>query len=197
MEAYPKTIQNILEHLEKLPGIGPKSAERIVDFLLKTDKTFIDNFIDSLIKLNNTIKLCKNCFNITENEICNICRDNSRKKILAIVEEVKDLISMEKAGFDGYYHILGGRISPIEKTGPEQLNISSVFNRLSKENFEEIIIATNATAEGEITADYLINLFSEKNIKVSRLAYGMPVGSEIEYVDPKTLKKSIENRREL
>ncbi len=195
MEAYPKTIRNILKEFEQLPGIGPKSAERIINFLLKADKTFIDEFIENLAKLKTTIRLCKICFNITEDEICNICRDGTRKKVLAIVEEVKDLIAMEKAGFDGYYHVLGGRINPMEKTGPEQLNIQSIFKRLDTEKIDEIIIATNATPEGEITADYLIKLFSERNIKISRLAYGMPVGSEIEYVDPKTLKESIENRR--
>ena len=194
MESYPKTIKIIQEQLEKLPGIGPKSAERIINFLLKSDSAFINEFAENLKKLKTTIRLCRNCFNITENEICSICQDKGRKKVLAIVEEVKDLISMEKAGFDGYYHVLGGRISPIEKIGPEQLNIQFIFDRLNNENFEEIIIATNATPEGEITANYLTKLFSEKN-KISRLAYGIPVGSEIEYIDPKTLKQSIENRR--
>ncbi|MCL5408937.1 MAG: recombination mediator RecR [Candidatus Omnitrophica bacterium] len=195
METYPKTIKETLEQLEKLPGIGPKSAERIINFLLKADKTFIEKFAGNLIKIKVTVRLCKNCFNITENEVCDICQDKGRKKVLAIIEEVKDLVSMEKAGFDGYYHVLGGRINPMEKIGPEQLNVQSVFERLDAENFDEIIIATNATPEGEMTANYLIRLFSGRNIKISRLAYGIPVGSEIEYVDPKTLKESIENRR--
>ncbi|MCM8816397.1 MAG: recombination mediator RecR [Candidatus Omnitrophica bacterium] len=194
MEAYPKIIKTLIEQLKKLPGIGTKSAERIVEFFLKMEKDELLSLSENIKRLKDEVMLCKNCLAISDSEVCGVCRDTSREKKLAIVEEYKDALALEKAGFGGKYHILGGRINPLEKIGPEDLSISRLLERLEKEEFLEIIIATNPTPEGESTAMYLIELLKKYNYPVSRLATGIPVGSEIEFVDPETLKKSIEHR---
>lgn len=195
METYPPIIKTVIEKLKKLPGIGTKSAERIVEFLLKMNQSELISFADSLKNLKQNIKLCKNCFSISEHEICEVCRDAEREKRIAVVEEYKDVIAMEKAGFHGRYHVLGGKINPLEKISVDNLTINSLLERLEREKPNEIIIATNPTPEGETTAQYLIELLRMRNYSVSRIATGIPVGSEIEYIDSETLKKSIENRR--
>ncbi|MCM8763948.1 MAG: recombination mediator RecR [Candidatus Omnitrophica bacterium] len=194
MEIYPKIITSIIEQLKKLPGIGTKSAERIVECFLKMESAEVACFAENLKKLKESVKLCKICFSISEDDVCQICRDSTREKKIAVVEEYKDLIALEKAGFRGMYHVLGGRINPLEKIGPENLSIDKLIERLEKENFSEIIIATNPTPEGESTAIYLAGILKKRNYSVSRLATGIPVGSEIEYIDPETLRKSIEHR---
>ncbi|HXK44880.1 MAG TPA: recombination mediator RecR [bacterium] len=194
METYPPVIRAIVEQLKKLPGIGTKSAERIVECLMKMEESEVLAFADNLKKLKHNIRLCKQCFSITENEVCDICSDTSREKKLAVVEEYKDAVALEKAGFRGKYHILGGRINPLEKIGPENLSINYLLERLKKEQFDEIIIATNPTAEGESTAMYLVDLLKKQSYPVTRLATGIPVGAEIEYIDPETIRKSLEHR---
>ncbi|MCM8765159.1 MAG: recombination mediator RecR [Candidatus Omnitrophica bacterium] len=194
METYPRIITSIIEQLKKLPGIGTKSAERIVEYFLKMDRVELVCFAENLKKLKENVKLCKLCSSISENDICDICKDPAREKKIAIVEEYKDLIALEKAGFRGKYHVLGGRINPLEKIGPENLSINKLIERLEKENFSEIIIATNPTPEGESTAIYLSGILKKRNYSVSRLATGIPVGAEIEYIDSETLRKSIEHR---
>ncbi|HOK79636.1 MAG TPA: recombination mediator RecR [bacterium] len=194
METYPPVIRAIVEQLRKLPGIGQKSAERIVECLMKMEDTDVVALAENLKKLKQNIRLCKHCFSITENEVCDVCKDASREKKLAVVEEYKDAVALEKAGFRGKYHILGGRINPLEKIGPENLSINHLLERLKKEQFDEIIIATNPTPEGESTAMYLIELLKKQSYPVSRLATGIPVGAEIEYIDAETIKKSLEHR---
>lgn len=194
MDSYPKIITTIIEQLKKLPGIGTKSAERIVEFFLKMEKEELLSFAGNLRKLKDDVKLCKNCMSISDSDFCDVCRDQSREKKLAIVEEYKDAIALEKAGFRGRYHVLGGRINPLERIGPENLSISKLLERLEKEEVSEIIIATNPTPEGEATALYLIETLKKYNCPVSMLATGIPIGSEIEFVDSETLRKSIEHR---
>ncbi|MCM8805449.1 MAG: recombination mediator RecR [Candidatus Omnitrophica bacterium] len=194
MEIYPSIIKAIIEQFKKLPGIGSKSAERIVEYLLEMDETELLTLAENLKKLKKDIKKCKYCLAISDQEICQVCSDPAREKKIAIVEQYKDVIALEKAGFRGRYHVLGGKINFLEKIGPENLSINHLLERIEKERFDEIIIATNATPEGETTAMYLMKILKNKHPNVSRLATGIPVGAEIEYIDPETLRKSIENR---
>jgi recombination protein RecR len=195
METYPALIRTVIEQLRKLPGIGTKSAERLVNYFLKMDDAEMEEFTGNLKRLKENIRLCRECFNIAEEELCPVCKDTRREKVLAIVEEVKDLAALEKAGFRGCYHVLGGRINPLERTGPEQLNLVTLVERISRNGFTEVLVATNPTPEGETTASYLVGLLKEHGIPMSRLAYGLPMGGEIEYADPETVRRSIENRR--
>ncbi len=195
MEIYPPLVKIIIEQFKKLPGIGAKSAERIVEYLLKMDESEVISFADNLKSLKQNIKPCKICFSISQKDICEICADVTRENIIAVVEEYKDVIAMEKTGFHGHYHVLGGRIDMLEKISAENLTIKNLIERIEKEKPSEIIIATNPTPEGETTSQYLIELLKNHNCVVSKLATGIPVGAEIEYIDPETLKKSIENRR--
>ncbi|MCD6408428.1 recombination protein RecR [bacterium] len=195
MNYYPEIVQKLIEKLEKLPGIGPKSAERIVNFLIEEDEKNVISLAENLISLKKEVKLCQKCFNLSDKEICNICSDEKRENIICVVEEVKDLVLIEKTGFKGKYHVLWGRISMLEKVYPSDLKIPQLIERLKNENIEEVIIATNPTPEGEDTAMYISDILKKMNIKHSRLAIGIPLGSEIEYIDVNTLKKSIEGRK--
>lgn len=194
---YPEIIEKIIEGLKKFPGIGPKSAERIVYYLIEENEKEIVDFAENLILLKKHVKLCKKCFNLSEEELCKICKDEKRENIICIVEEVKDLISIEKTGFKGKYHVLWGRIPIVEPSKIEDLKINHLIERIKNENPSEVIIATNPTIEGENTAIYISEILKKMGVKHSRLAIGIPVGSEIEYIDPQTLKKSIEGRKEL
>jgi len=197
MSYYPEKVEKLIEKLARFPGIGPKSAERIVNYILEEDEEVIRLLADNLLSLKKDVKLCERCFNLSDNTICSICTDEKRDKTLCVVEEVKDLILIEKTGFKGIYHVLGGRISPLEKISPSHLKIAQLIERLNKESFIEVIIATNPTPEGENTSTYISDILKTMGIKHSRLAYGLPVGSEIEYVGIQTLKKSIEGRKTL
>ncbi|MCM8785438.1 MAG: recombination mediator RecR [Candidatus Omnitrophica bacterium] len=197
MGLYPEIIEKLIEKLKKLPGIGPKSAERIVYYLIHCSEDEVVSLGETLVFLKRQVKLCKKCFNFTEKDLCNICLDEKRKNIICVVEEVKDLISIEKTNFKGRYHVLWGRISMLDNTSPEQLKILQLIERIKDEKIEEIIIATNPTIEGENTAAYISEILKKIGIKHSRLAIGLPVGSELEYIDSQTLKKAIEGRKEL
>jgi recombination protein RecR len=197
MGLYPEIIEKLIEKLEKLPGIGPKSAERIVYYLISEKDENVISLGQTIISLKNEVKLCKRCFNFAEKELCNICLDDKRENIICIVEEVKDLISIEKTNFKGRYHVLWGRISLLDNVKPEQLKVKQLIERIKNEKVEEIIIATNPTVEGENTATYISEILKNTGIKISRLAIGVPIGSELEYIDSQTLKKAIEGRKEL
>jgi|YelNatPaOPRAMG01_1025707.scaffolds.fasta_scaffold120433_2 recombination protein RecR len=197
MGLYPEIIEKLIEKLEKLPGIGPKSAERIVYYLISEKDENVISLGQTIISLKNQVKLCKRCFNFAEKELCNICLDDKRENIICIVEEVKDLISIEKTNFKGRYHVLWGRISLLDNVKPEQLKVKQLIERIKNEKVEEIIIATNPTVEGENTATYISEILKNTGIKISRLAIGVPIGSELEYIDSQTLKKAIEGRKEL
>jgi recombination protein RecR len=197
MGLYPEIIEKLIEKLEKLPGIGPKSAERIVYYLIGEKEEDVISLGQAIISLKVQVKLCKRCFNFTEGEFCNICLDDKRENIICVVEEVKDLISIEKTNFKGKYHVLWGRISLLDNIKPEQLKIDQLIERVKNEKVSEIIIATNPTVEGENTVIYISERLKNTGVKISRLAIGLPYGSELEYIDSQTLKKAIEGRKEL
>jgi len=197
MKYYPEIVEKLIEKFTKLPGIGPKSAERIVNFLISGDDKFLQEFSENLADIKKKVKICENCFNLSDDEICNICKDTERENVICVVENVKDLVIFEKASFKGKYHVLWGRISFLDKTGPESLKIPQLIERLKREKVKEVIIATSTTKEGEDTAIYISEIFKKLNIPHSRIGYGLPIGAEIEYVDLQTIKKSIEGRKEL
>lgn len=196
----PKSIQNLIDELSKLPGVGPKTAARLTFYLLSKPQYDIDNIGKAFLDLNTNIKKCKNCFNITDKEVCFVCENDKRNQsVVAVVEEPLDVIALEKSyGYDGVYHVLGGSISPIEGIGPENLRIQELINRIVDGNINEIILATNPDLEGEATAAYIKDKITStgKTLKVTRIARGLPVGGELEYADEVTLKRSMEGRRD-
>jgi recombination protein RecR len=195
MRYYPEKVEKLIEKLIKFPGVGPRSAERIAQYILEEDDCVVLALAENLISIKKDICLCKKCFNLSEGEICDICKDESREKVLCVIEEVKDLVFIEKTGFKGVYHVLGGNISTLEKISPDKLTIPQMTERLRKEPVEEVIIATNPTPEGENTALLISEILKKMGIKHSRIAYGLPVGAEIEYVGTQTLKKALEDRK--
>jgi recombination protein RecR len=196
----PKSVQNLIDEFSRLPGIGPKTAARLVFYLLSKPTTDIDALGRALLKLTDSISYCKECFNISESDLCSVCENNQRRKsVVAVVEEPLDVIALEKSlGFDGVYHVLGGSISPIDGIGPEDLRVSQLMSRLKDGEIEEIILATNPDLEGEATAAYIKDRIQKENlaIRITRIARGLPVGGDLEYADEITLKRSLEGRRD-
>ena len=199
MALYPESLQNLIEHFQKLPTIGRKSAERLAMAIVESDYKSVDDFSKSLTEVKDRIHACKICGNLTEDEVCDICKDITRnEEYLCIVEDVRNLIAIEKShAYRGKYHVLGGLISPSDGLGPDQLNIDKLLERIEKENIEEVILAISSTIEGETTVLFLTNLLSERNIKITKLAQGIPVGSNLEYFDQLTLERALEDRREI
>ena len=199
MALYIKSVENLINEFRKLPGIGPKSAKRIVFFLLKLSHSDIVKFSRGLIEMKEKVKFCSQCYNLTEEDICHICRDQSRdRKKICIVEEVSDVIIIEKTGeYKGLYHILGGLLSPIENVGPDEIRVPRLLERVKANNIEEVIIALNPTVEGESTAMYLKKILAPFGVKVTKLAIGLPVGGDLEYADEITIGRAISDRREL
>jgi recombination protein RecR len=195
----PRSVQRLIDELARLPGIGPKSASRLTFYLLRAADDQAVALADALQELKTTTRLCSICFNITENDPCPICSDDGRdERILCIVEEPLDVVAIEKArAFDGRYHVLHGVISPVEGVGPDELKISELVARLEASEFDEIIIATNATLEGDSTALYLQRRLSPFGVKLTRLARGLPVGGDLEYTDEITLGRALEGRQEM
>jgi len=199
MALYIKSVENLINEFRKLPGIGPKSAKRIVFFLLKLSHSDIVKFSRNLIEMKEKVKFCSQCYSLTEEDICHICRDQSRdRKKICIVEEVSDVIIIEKTGeYKGLYHILGGLLSPIENVGPDEIRLPKLLERVKANNIEEVIIALNPTVEGESTAVYLKKILTPFGVKVTKLASGLPVGGDLEYADEITIGRAISDRREL
>jgi len=199
MALYIKSVENLINEFRKLPGIGPKSAKRIVFFLLKLSHSDIVKFSKNLIEMKEKVKFCSQCYSLTEEDICHICRDQSRdRKKICIVEEVSDVIIVEKTGeYKGLYHILGGLLSPIENVGPDEIRVPRLLERVKANNIEEVIIAVNPTVEGESTAMYLKKILVPLGVKVTKLASGLPVGGDLEYADEVTIGRAISDRREL
>lgn len=193
---FPKSFQKLIDHFSALPSVGPKLAERLVLYLWKYDTEQIEDFAASLVSLKKNIRFCKQCFNISENDLCLICSDKTRdRSLICVVEEPLDIIAIEKTKkMRGLYHVLGGNIT---STQQKDLKISEFKNRLKTGEIKEIIIATNPTTEGEATALYLARLIRTYNIKVTRLARGLPTGGDIEYADEATLTGAIEGRKEI
>lgn len=197
---YPEPIAQLIESYMKLPGIGNKTATRLAFYTITMQDDDVTNFAKSLLAAKRDLHFCSICGNLTEDDPCPICQDKSRdQSTILVVEEPKDIISMEKMKeYHGLYHVLNGVLSPIEGTGPEDINISSLLVRLQKdETVKEVIVATNASSEGEATAMYLSRLIKPAGIKVTRLAHGLSVGADIDYADEMTLFKAVEGRTEL
>jgi len=197
MANYTASIEKLIECLIKLPGVGRRSAERIVAHVLGASKEEIKNLSESLYRVKESVRSCQICNNLSEEETCKICQDLSRQKdMVCVVEKPSDVTAIEKAGnFHGSYHVLLGSISPLEGKGPSDLKIDGLIQRIKQGSLKEIIIATDADTEGETTAMYLTQLLKPLGVHLSRIGLGIPVGSNLEYADATTLSKSIESRR--
>ena len=198
MYASP-SIQRLLDELERLPGIGPKSAQRIAYWLLNADPSTATRLAQAIVEVKERIRFCSRCFNYAEDELCDICASSKRdRSAICVVSEPRDIPPIERTGmFTGVYHVLGGALSPMEGIGPEDLHIQELLARLASEDVTEVILATNPNVEGETTASYLARLIKPLGITVTRLASGLPVGGDLEFADEVTLGRAIESRRVL
>lgn len=195
---YTAAMQNLVDELGRLPGVGPKSAQRIAFHLLKADRDDALRLSEAIVRAKDLVKLCVQCFNLSEAQLCSICADPQRdESVLCIVEEPRDVVALEKTKeYKGRYHVLGGTLNPIDGIGPDKIRIRELLARLSTSSqISEIIVCTNPNLEGEATALYLARLLSDSGILVSRLASGLPVGGDLEYADELTLGKALQGRR--
>ena len=199
MASYAKPIDHLIEALARLPGIGKKTASRLAFHVLRSSSSEAQELARAILDVKEKIRLCSTCFNLTDEDPCRICKDERRAgETLCVVEGPNDLIAIENTGgFNGRYHVLHGAISPLEGIGPDHLRMKELLERLQKEKISEVILANNPTVEGGATALYLVDLIKPLGIKVTRIAYGIPMGSEIEYSDGMTLSKALEGRREI
>ena len=194
---YPEPIERLIEHLSRLPGIGRKTATRLAFFLLNARDAYVRDLAASIAEIKERIRLCSTCFNITDIDPCPICRDEKRdKSVLCVVEEPSHLMVIESAFPGAYrYHILHGVINPIEGIGPEEIRIPEMKERIAREGIKELIIATNPTIEGNTTAHYIAEMTKSFDVRITRIASGIPIGGDIVYIDPLTIKSALENRR--
>jgi recombination protein RecR len=193
------SVEILIDEFRKLPGIGPKSAKRIVFYLLKQQAKDVENFAKALTDMKEKVRFCNECFNISEGDRCPICNDSSRNsKILCIVEKASDVAVIESTGqYDGLYHVLGGLLSPIENIGPEEIKLPQLVDRIKKLNIKEVVIALNSTVEGESTATYINKILKQFDLKITKLASGLPVGGDIEYADQVTISRALSGRTEI
>lgn len=198
MQSAP-SIQKLLDELERLPGIGPKSAQRVAYYILNADRDDAIRLAEAIEEVKDTVHFCTKCFNYAEGEVCEICSSVRRDaSIICVVSEPRDIPPIERTGvFSGVYHVLGGALSPMDGIGPDELRIKQLMARLADEQVEEVVIATNPNVEGETTATYLARLIKPIGIKVTRPASGLPVGGDLEFADEITLGRAMEARREL
>ena len=199
MAYYPEPVSRLIEALQRLPGIGPKTAQRLTFFLLKRPTDEVRELADSLVAVKERIVSCSTCFNVTDQDPCRICSDPARdSRLLCIVEEPNDLLAMERTGeYKGLYHVLLGALSPLEGIGPDDLKVRELLARLEAGGGGEVILATNPNVEGEATALYLAKLLRPLGVRITRIARGLPVGGDLEYADLVTLTKALEGRREI
>lgn len=197
MAVYTQTIEKLIEALVKFPGVGRRSAERIVGYILGASKEEIKNLSETITKVKENVVFCRICHNLSEQEMCKICQDSQRHKdVICIVENPSDITAIEKSGsYQGVYHVLMGSISPLEGKGPSDLMIETLLERIRQNQIKEVIIATDADTEGETTALYLTKLLKPLDVHISRIGLGIPVGSNLEYADSSTLSKALESRR--
>jgi recombination protein RecR len=193
---FPEKMQKVIEWFGSLPGIGHKSAERIAFYLLGLPPEKIKSFSEDMLSMNRGVKACSACGNYADSDLCGICGDESRDpSVLCVVESPKDVIVFEKSSqYRGRYHVLGGKLSPLDGIGPDELNITRLRERVEKESVKELIIATGADLEGEATADYIAGLFKEGGLKVSRIAFGIPFGSNLDFANSATIEKALKYR---
>jgi recombination protein RecR len=197
MSVYEGPIQDLIEEFGRLPGIGPKSAQRLAFHLLQVDIADAERLANAIRAVKQRVRFCVRCFNVSEHEECRICRDARRDtSVLCVVEEPRDVLAIEKTNeFRGRYHVLGGAISPIDGIGPDQLHIRELVTRIGDEDVSEVVLATNPNIEGEATASYVSRLLKAMELKVSRIASGLPVGGDLEYADEVTLGRAFAGRR--
>ena len=195
---YPKCVKDLIESLKNLPGIGEKSAERMAFSIINFDKDKIGNFITALSEIEN-IKKCPICNNITDSDKCNICSDESRdSETIFVVEKPKDIVLFEKMGnYNGLYHVLGGLISPLEGINPEDINLDNLVNRVKDNHVKEVIVVLKPSIEGETTMQYIKKILSKYDVKVSKIPIGIPMGTDIEYIDSMTLEMAFEDRKNI
>jgi recombination protein RecR len=196
---YPEPVARLIEALQRLPGIGPKTAQRLAFFMLKRPAAEVRDLAESLVAVKERIVSCSTCFNVTDQDPCRLCSDPARDPaLLCIVEEPNDLLAMERTGeFKGRYHVLLGALSPLEGIGPDDLKVRELLARLEAGGTAEVILATNPNVEGEATALYLVKLLRPLGVRITRIARGLPVGGDLEYADQVTLTKALEGRREM
>jgi recombination protein RecR len=197
--AYTPPMQVLIDALGRLPGIGPKSAQRIAFHLLKTDRGDVERLASSILEARALVRFCERCFTFSDAELCRVCRDDGRDSTtVCVVEESRDLIAIEKTGqFKGRYHVLLGSINPLEGVGPEHLKIRELLVRIGAEGIDEVIVCTNPNTEGDVTAMYLARLLKPLGLRVTRIASGLPVGGDLEYADELTLGRALDGRREI
>ena len=198
MNIIPRSVQDLIDEFAKLPGIGPKTAQRLTFHLLRRPDKSSEDLGKAAERLKKDIRFCSVCCNFTDTEVCAVCSDSSRdKSIVCVVSEPLDVVALEKSGsFKGLYHVLGGVISPVEGIGPDDLFIAQLLTRLKADEVKEVIIATNPNLEGETTALYIQKLIQPIDVKITRIARGLPVGGDLEYADEITLSRALEGRRE-
>ncbi|MGM9881287.1 MAG: recombination mediator RecR [Bacilli bacterium] len=196
---YPECLKKVIDCLKDLPGIGEKTAERLAFSLINFNKEKLTNFSDALIDIRDKLSNCKICGNITENDVCNICSDSSRNgKIVFVVEKSKDIGVFEKINvYNAKYHVLGGLISPLDGVGPDDININSLILRIKSESIEELILALKPSIEGETTMQYIKKVLENTGVRVTRIATGIPMGTDIEYIDSMTLEFALDGRKDI
>ena len=196
MGIYPIPLERLIEQFTRLPGIGQKSATRVALYVLKSDRKLAEDLAKSLIDVKEKITACSTCFNFTDEDPCAVCRNENRNNgIICVVEGPGDLLAIEESGhFKGKYHVLQGVLSPLDGIGPEDLKIGELLDRIEKEDVKEIILATNPTAEGEATASFLVNLLTDKGLRITRIALGVPMGGDLKYMDAMTLQHAFKSR---
>jgi recombination protein RecR len=197
MNAYPPILNNLIRKLSRLPGLGEKSAARIAMYLLKAPGEETELLAENIRQIREKIRTCQICFHFTDESLCGICADPARNtREICIVESTGDLLAIEQSGaFKGRYHVLQGVLAPLDGIGPEQIRIRELFTRLDSENIREVIIATNPSSEGEATAHYLLQLLKDRPLKVTRIAYGIPMGGDLKYTDRITLERALKGRQ--
>jgi recombination protein RecR len=196
MGYYPSSIQDLIRNIAKLPGIGEKTAERLAMHLLRAPRREVEKLAQSILNIKDNVQFCTGCFALSDSELCSICSDTARDPcLLCVVEQPADMVAIEKSGaFGGRYHILSGALSPMNGIGPENIRIRELLARIQKDQVKEVVLATGTNVEGEATASYIAQLLGKYQVKVTRIASGVPMGGDLKYVDQVTLKKAMETR---
>ncbi len=199
MSHYPPSIINLIQRIAKLPGIGEKTAERLAMHILRSPRTEVEQLSNSIMTAKENIRLCKQCFGLSDDDVCQICSNPARDiALLCVVEQPADMVAMEKSGaFNGRYHILSGVLSPMNGVGPEDIRLGELIAKIGRGRVKEVVLATSTTVEGEATAAYIKERLNNYELKVTRIASGVPIGGDLKYVDQVTLKKAMEKRHDL